>query len=384
MKNSKIISIFVLSVFLFVCSACTSAQTATGEPLLAATPTGVLLPQPVKETLQVLPATDFVPTATPDGEEQWSEMFSLRTVACEKYISAAWGDEAGQWGKPAEYLFSPAIFSDEDGYLYFFDKVNKRVTVYDGETNKSIAVIKIPEEFTTNFGSNRFSWHEISAYAYQGNLYIPYDQNRIGVVDCTGKIVSRLTIPEKYPLNDIQRILIDKRGGLFLTDDNDLEYYFAPGWQEGQWKMLSTAVNSNISGFGSVVEYGNYLVGISGYRGYSYPGLTLYQTNGDGDFLQSPLVFPLVYPENLLNIRETVMNEAGKFYTIHDVDEERYVLAERSLNSETGKAGFIDKSEIPNVSGLAATNEGRVYLLSNGDDEEGILPGIYECYLARQ
>ena len=368
MRNPK--AIFTVSIFLFVCSACSPAQTATGEPLPASTPTAVLLSQPTAET--------------PDIEEQWMETFSLRTVDCEEYTSAAWGDGKDQWGKPEEPLYSPTVFLDEDDDLYFFDKVNKRIAVYDGETNESIAVIKIPEEFTTNFQYNRFSWHEISAYAYQGNLYIPYDQNRIGVVDRTGKIVSRLTISEKYPLNYIQRILIDKRGGLFLTDENGLEYYFASGWQDDQWKMLSTAVNNNIGGFGSVVEYGNYLVGISGYRGYSYPGLTLYQTNGDSDFLLSPLVFPLVYPENLLNIRETAMTEAGEFYTIHDFDEEHYILAERSIHSEKGKAGFIDKTEIPNIGSMAVTNEGLIYLLSHGDDEGGIQPGIYKCSLARQ
>lgn len=355
MKNSRAVYILILGIL--ICSACTPVQKTTAP------------------TPQVLVTSETVPTepgwikATPDVEEQWFKKLYLGTVTCNEYLPSLWRDKKDQT------LSHFAIFVDKDSNLYLFDQVKKQILVYDGKTAVPIAVISIPEEFTANLHNAVFS-----VGTYQGNLYIPYDLGKIGVVDRSGKVVSRLTVPEKYNMHPITHLMIDEKGGLFLIDDHDLGYYFAPGWQDGKWNLVSMSSNGGNIDFRSIAEYGDYLIGINAQSEYPYPALTIYNLSDDGDFLESPLLFSVVYPDNLKNIREMALNEAGEFYTLHDFNEDWYVLTKQMIDSYAGEGGFIDKAEISNVSSMAVTHAGWVYLLSRGDDEKGIDPAVYRCH----
>jgi len=360
MKNSK--AVYVLILGILICSACSSERitAATPSPALTASEAAAAGPVQIK--------------ATPDVEEQWFKKLYIGAITCDEYVSSVWKDEKDQVHS------SPTLFLDRESNLYLLDRVNQRIVIYDGKTATPIALIDIPEEFATNFDPSGFHDAAFSVSVYQGNLYIPNDQGEIGVMDRTGKIISRVTVPEKYHVHPITQILIDVKEGLFLIDDSHLGYYFAPGWQEGNWKLVSASSSGRNVDLKSAVEYGDYLVGINASGEYPYPALTIYSLSDDGDFLESPLLFSVVYPDNLKNIHEMAMNEAGEFYTLHDFNEDWYVLAKKMISSYDGEGGFIDKEKIPNVSSMAVTNAGWVYLLSSGDGAKGIQPGIYRCY----
>ncbi len=250
---------------------------------------------------QTLPNLSTTPTheELPPVEDNLPE-YKHTELNCEVYL-----DDLGEY-LPRDYE-TPFYFytaNSNEGFIAIGEG-NHDLVEFDGLEPYPFRKIKLPDTL--------FEIHSPEIpFVANNRIYIPYAFDRLGVFELeSGKQVADVQLPTQMALLIYVRnyVLADENGGLFLngTIDQDSLSYYAPGWEKGEWRKLTSQKSGT---FGPVVWKDYYIEPV---QGDSF-SLSLWKIDLKTDFLNSD-------PE----ILDIGIKKMGIFDKLYGVDNNGWV-----------------------------------------------------------
>lgn len=346
--------LFSLVLVVFWLNACHSAMTPKPSPTFSFTHT------PLKTPVATMPA---LPENT---------TLELKTLSCSSHIRAVWGNGPGEWGDPGQLpgqshdFFPPPAF-DKQGALYISDFVNYRLLKYDGKGPIPIE-IRLPKAyFNPSFERLQKPWAAIEII--DNGILVPYDINKLGILDLNGTEEKTLELPYVYSLIASPWILVkvDSHGGIFINGKKLA--YFDAGWRDGIWREVSSNPAPKVGLF----TWDDFV----GFEAWAGSAISIYTISTTGDFLNNPSL-TVNLPKPLGGGLIIGADLAGWVYLETSI-QSMPAYARYSIPSAAWQLGIIRDNLPAEIIQSGVAPDGTIYLIVYSSRDVSINPQVIKC-----
>jgi hypothetical protein len=292
-------------------------------------------------------------------------------LKCVAFLETSWGSGAEAWGDPIQLpaqtrtIFPSPTFGF-NGEVYITDLPNHRILVYDSQSHSLIQTIALPEKYFSDpeSGISMVPW-EIVVTPTQ--LLVPYGFNKVGLLSREGKQLKDIQLPYRFnPMAPVKKpVWIDLQGGLLLIGEKIA--YFDKGWEDGQWKELSSGTDFIANPY----SWDDQIIGQTGIQF----NIVSFKVDTLSDFLKTPVKIDTgLNPNGYLS----GIDQNGLAYIGVPLDSS-YAFARYGIRNQLKQYGVVTGIDPSQIIQSAVSPNGEIYLIVYTPNDQSIPPKMMRC-----